>query len=1687
MRQWRREMEMQMARVRKEAEEKALQAQQGTMNELSALEQEAEAIKQREKEERVELLRRQIGRRMMNAGISRGWTAWNEMWLEKVRQSQLIRKAGSRLAKPALSFSYGMWKHSWEAAQVAAAMAKARAREAEAGQGTAALSQQLEKLREHYELRLASSESARKALEDQLNQLGGAMSEQERLLKEQEEKAREERVELLRRQIVRRIMNAGISRGWTAWHTLWHEKTTQRHQLLQVANRLTKPLLSQSYSFWRQDWERELHKAKQRALKQRSAELDQGAEALKIELDRVRKEYAERFEAVVKERDALREKLGVTSGDFEAKQRAQQEQLEREREQRVKHLTEMIARRILKKDLSRGWTAWHSMWEEKVTAKRKLQAAAARMKSPELANFFGVWASYSLEARQNKNDKLHAEKEAALGQTTQELTAQIAKMRTDFEVKMQLAERTEQALRAKLAEYSGGANAAQAELAEQLAREEREREQRVKHLSEMILKRILKKDLSRGWTAWHGMWEEKVTAKRKLQAAAARMKSPELANFFGVWASFSLEARQNKNDKLHAEKEASLGKGVAELTAELSRLQAESSQTISILTKERDALREQLGGSESDYAKAQKEHEKELQRQKEQRVKHLTEMIARRILKKDLSRGWTAWHGMWEEKVTAKRKLQAAAARMKAPELANFFGVWASYSLEARQNKNDKLHAEEEAYLSLQSADLKAELARMQAEYEHELEDMTRDRDRLKKKLEQTSGGLSEAEQKAAETEARQKAAEQDLAKRAAEKEAEFRLAAGSLESQLQEQAAQAEKERVQRIEHLKDMIARRMMRKDLARGWSAWAEQWDEAVQKRRQLQKAASRLRMPERSSAFKMWKDDWDATIKATQRREHEQQVAALESDSATAFAELERVRFDLQRRLDAAEASKAELMERLTALDGGAAEAELRMQEEAAADKEKRITHLCEMIARRILKKDLTRGWTAWFDLWEEKTAQKRKLQAAASRLTKPELSATFAFWHTDWESEKQKARLRAQREGHNATMMQLTEELERVRQECQAKVDAAERSRAEMLAKLSALDGGVALAEEALKAQLEQEEKDKEQRVKHLCEMIGRRILKKDLSRGWTAWMEMWEEKTVQKRKLQAAASRLRAPELASAYAHWLADWDEAKRDAERAEARKKEEAAGRTVSGLEQQLDDLRAEMEYKLHQAAREKQSALEAQLGELLGEHSAEIEKQKAEEKEARVAAMQKSMGRRMMNMDLTRGWQAWFDWWEETTYKARLMRKAGGRMGNPALSSGFAWWAKDTQMIKRAAEREANEKRKAELEDNVRKKGLEAGKLAMINTAQDDEIKALRSKVSMQSGEIDAKKQALATAEQERQAFVQLQELYKNMKETLSSAEKERDEAKRHVATQQEQSQALLTSLLNEQREKVAADLVRNENQVAALKAELKEAKEVMTGLHKEVAALKAKLPTPKKKETLQLSGKGTMPEQIAEALKSQATRVMDLFRSWDRDGDGEVSKAEFHKAIPALGIDAPKADVDELFNMWDADGGGSLAYKELKKLLSGAPPPKKKTLELSGVGPMSDQLADALKSQATRVMDLFRSWDRDGDGEVSKAEFHKAIPALGLTVPKADVDALFSQWDTDGGGALNYKELKKILSGPPSSKQNKSVAGTAKASLAAASMVSKAGNAFSGAAASAGGSPPPIALPKSPTNE
>ena len=74
------------------------------------------------------------------------------------------------------------------------------------------------------------------------------------------------------------------------------------------------------------------------------------------------------------------------------------------------------------------------------------------------------------------------------------------------------------------------------------------------------------------------------------------------------------------------------------------------------------------------------------------------------------------------------------------------------------------------------------------------------------------------------------------------------------------------------------------------------------------------------------------------------------------------------------------------------------------------------------------------------------------------------------------------------------------------------------------------------------------------------------------------------------------------------------------------------------------------------------------------------------------------------------------------------------------------------------------------------------------------------------------------------------------------------------------------------------------------------------------------------------------------------------------------------------------------------------------------------------------PIHLQLRDALAMNAVRVIELFKSWDDDGDGLVARSEFEQGLRELGLKVPTSILNDLFSRWDKDDSGSLSMREVR-----------------------------------------------------------
>ena len=229
----------------------------------------------------------------------------------------------------------------------------------------------------------------------------------------------------------------------------------------------------------------------------------------------------------------------------------------------------------------------------------------------------------------------------------------------------------------------------------------------------------------------------------------------------------------------------------------------------------------------------------------------------------------------------------------------------------------------------------------------------------------------------------------------------------------------------------------------------------------------------------------------------------------------------------------------------------------------------------------------------------------------------------------------------------------------------------------------------------------------------------------------------------------------------------------------------------------------------------------------------------------------------------------------------------------------------------------------------------------------------------------------------------------------------------------------------------------------------------------------------------------SGRVDMSEYIAWALRDSlirsSERVLDLFMQWDDDHSGTITRKELRQAVKCMGFEASKAQVDALFDELDIGNDGKLDYAELNTMLrqgagsaeevtltprgpagraGGAPKDrlgmasKRRALKrhtkpsvagargpLAGLGaPLSMegevsplvQLREALALNSTRVVDLFRAWDTDGDGQIDAGEFRTALFSCGVDESMGEhVDALFRSFDHDGSGSIEYRELNRLL--------------------------------------------------------
>ena len=1072
------------------------------------------------------------------------------------------------------------------------------------------------------------------------------------------------------------------------------------------------------------------------------------------------------------------------------------------------------------------------------------------------------------------------------------LKRELKRMRTFCEQRLAMAEQEKQmALERQYIELAGS-------IEEKLKiAQESSKEERVELLHRQIVRRMISSQETYAWNAWVDFWEARRYAMRHIKLTRERLHAASgLAPAFEFWAHACDE--QRRVDQLNDLKDR-----LRNLEARLATAQEEKRVEL-----ERQLI--SLTGPAEERMKLQAVEFKEAQ------VEQMRKQIVRRMMSQQLASGWVAWFELWDARSSALRKLRQASAMLHSPDKINAFTHW--YTLATKmKHAQDVARAEREA----KSLDHQLRQARFEQGQLTMLKTAHLDEIRtLKEKV----GALVE------------ELRERDVLLAAADRYKEEN-------------------------EALKDQSA-----------FSAEAQQAAEA--QRSDMEKTVERQ-------------------LRANQdllERLLEQQRAKFEEDLA---------------------AFKKEAWDR--------AETE---------EKNKRLDVMRERIARRMLNQSIARGWSSWYDSCQARLYVIECREKAVGHVGRSAKISAFGAWWHHWDAIRRAKLARAESELRRIQIMQ--EDYARIKGE----LAEAERERLELREKVARLDGSYADMEKlgAERARVHQEE-----RIELLHRQSIRRIARLALFQGWKAWHDMYKARSHALRHLKRTCTHLQTPQLSWAFKQLQKEWWESVKESEMSTWQRKEAELEATVSRLEEELQTAKDVIEAKQAAFEVEKAAALAKQATELTGTLEERLALKDEEAKSARVDALTRQMARRMMYGAIGGAFAAWVEAWEARCAAFAQLRRARNMLKSPEVLLAFRFWADDAVEERRMKEIAQIEKEARSVEAQLRRARFENDQMLMVQTKDADEIAYLKEKVSDLTDQYQEQKVAFDATLGLRGEIQGLRGQLSEALEKAEESERRRVEAEDDIGRQRRENQKLLEKLLADQRagfvEEVRSMKRLREQATASKKVSEEELSEALDATNKAKAALREKERelTKARDEVEGWVKVVDEKEQSAARLQQENVRLQEMVTASRAD----VEKAE--ETLSAMRnhyLKNPPAPPE-------VEASAETPAGEDKK----SPPPekiKKKPNKGSVLGnidldegpdalPVKDQLAMALQKSSARVLDLFREWDKNGDGEVDLSEFRRAIPALGLDVPQETVDELFREWDKDGGGAITFKELSSIL--------------------------------------------------------
>nr|XP_043607878.1 probable calcium-binding protein CML16 [Erigeron canadensis] len=147
-------------------------------------------------------------------------------------------------------------------------------------------------------------------------------------------------------------------------------------------------------------------------------------------------------------------------------------------------------------------------------------------------------------------------------------------------------------------------------------------------------------------------------------------------------------------------------------------------------------------------------------------------------------------------------------------------------------------------------------------------------------------------------------------------------------------------------------------------------------------------------------------------------------------------------------------------------------------------------------------------------------------------------------------------------------------------------------------------------------------------------------------------------------------------------------------------------------------------------------------------------------------------------------------------------------------------------------------------------------------------------------------------------------------------------------------------------------------------------------------------------------------------MAQLQTNQVKQLQDIFKRFDMNSDGSLTHLELAALLRSIGLKPQGDQIHALLTRIDSNGNGSVEFEEL----------------LNAILP---DLNEEVLINHDQLMEVFRSFDKDGNGYITAAELAGQMAKMGQPLSYKELTEMMREADANGDGVISFSEFTAIL--------------------------------------------------------